>query len=93
MFFQPFVRKDLIYEGITTITGFSVFWTPLSQKGPDLRRDYDKINFSIQLASPVRKDLIYEGITTKRIKLFYTFFRQKGPDLRRDYDVYRFCSF
>ena len=37
----------------------------MSQKGPDLRRDYDrKVAQSIVAEPSVRKDLIYEGITT-----------------------------
>ena len=40
------VRKDLIYEGITTNTMLAK--KPMvprqSQKGPDLRRDYDAIS-------------------------------------------------
>ena len=37
------VRKDLIYEGITTIEEEVFFASASSQKGPDLRRDYDPI--------------------------------------------------
>ena len=61
----------------------------MSQKGPDLRRDYDLsfLTWAVREIA-VRKDLIYEGITTKgyRGTSASTGTGQKGPDLRRDYD-------
>ena len=57
---------DLIYEGITTSSEWDGKVNPLSQNGPDLRRDYDLI-FILEgrPGKNVRMDLIYEGITTR----------------------------
>ena len=59
------VRKDLIYEGITTRQKRNDIQFSMSQKGPDLRRDYDITSpHRHVITTIVRKDLIYEGITT-----------------------------
>ena len=85
---QVRVRKDLIYEGITTMPALVLFQgLAYRQKGPDLRRDYDcKRTFififsSCQKGPDLRRD--YDG--DYRL-IILSIHRQKGPDLRRDYD-------
>ena len=86
---RPSVRKDLIYEGITTRAAFLA----LPCKGA-VRKDliYEGITTwqptMSSIPSLVRKDLIYEGITTTEADgLNLPALGQKGPDLRRDYDL------
>ena len=59
------VRKDLIYEGITTLS-LSLLLQLSRQKGPDLRRDYDRYyriakigNLQCQKGPDLRRD--YDG--------------------------------
>ena len=63
------VRKDLIYEGITTNDNSFFGWTALPrQKGPDLRRDYDAIHVHVQCyiycqkGPDLRRDYDFSGI-------------------------------
>ena len=83
------VRKDLIYEGITTLLSASLICLILlSERTWFTKGLRPEANFSVTSPRSVRKDLIYEGITTPHVLLFQFSERvsQKGPDLRRDYD-------
>ena len=87
----PIVRRDLIYEGITTglMCCNNCGKIKKGQKGPDLRRDYDR-KTGLELRTIIKgqkgPDLRRDYDQGWMVRPEFRTTGQKGPDLRRDYD-------
>ena len=62
--FQDGVRKDLIYEGITTSIKMCSGKPHLVRKDLIYEGITTVVMWAFEISTMVRKDLIYEGITT-----------------------------